>query len=92
MTRLLTVLVFPLTALVASLAWVTGKRSGPTGHGLGSMMGIISLEQQVHSMADADRVAGRFAARWSLHVGEVMWFSNGYTLRDDHPISAGEGH
>lgn len=74
----LTVLVCAVAALIASLVWATGNRFGPPGRSLGPMMGVVSRAQPVHSMAHADRAAGRFADRWGLHVGEVMQFSNGY--------------
>jgi hypothetical protein len=82
MTRLrgrwlpLTVLVAAVAALIASLVWVAGSDAGRPGPG--AMMGAVSREGPVHSLADADRAAGRFADRWDLHVGEVMRFSNGY--------------
>ncbi|MFI1164623.1 hypothetical protein ACH4UM_13585 [Streptomyces sp. NPDC020801] len=71
----LAVLVAAVAALIASFVWVAGSRSGPAGRGA---MGVVSREGPVHSMADADRAAARFATRWNLHVGEVMQFSNGY--------------
>ncbi|MFI5520508.1 hypothetical protein [Streptomyces platensis] len=82
MTRLqgrrlpLAVLVAAVAALIASLLWVAGNGSGPPGPG--AMTGVVSREGPVHSMAAADRAAGRFADQWDLHVGEVMQFSNGY--------------
>ncbi|MFH8771288.1 hypothetical protein ACIF83_38465 [Streptomyces sp. NPDC085866] len=72
----LTVLVAAVAALIGSLVWVTGNRSAP--YGPGTMTGVLSRQEPVHSMADADRAAQRFAGRWGLHVGEVMQFSNGY--------------
>jgi len=42
------------------------------------MMGVVSHEQPIHSIADANRAATRFADRWGLHVGEIMQFTNNY--------------
>ncbi len=45
-----------------------------------ALIGLVvwAVVRPVHSMAAADRAAGRFADRWYLHVGEVMQCSNGY--------------
>ncbi|WP_218639384.1 hypothetical protein [Streptomyces sp. IMTB 2501] len=53
---------------------------------------VVSREGPVHSLADAGRAAARFADRWSLRVGEVMQFSNGYyaQLLDSHGKDATE--
>jgi hypothetical protein len=72
----LAVLVAAVAALISSIVWVAGGDSGRSGPG--AMMGAVSREGPVHSLADADRAAGRFADRWDLHVGDVMRFSNGY--------------
>lgn len=78
----LTVLVVAVAALIASLVWVTGSGGGyhgPRGpHAPRTMVGAVTREGPVRTLADADRAAGRFAERWNLHVGEVMQFSNGY--------------
>lgn len=82
MTRLggrwlpLTVLVAAVAMLIASIVWVAGSDVGRPG--AGAMMGPVSRNGPVRSLADADRAAGRFADRWDLRVGEVMEFSNGY--------------
>ncbi|MGW3041996.1 hypothetical protein ACWC9T_18610 [Kitasatospora sp. NPDC001159] len=75
----LAVLVTAVAALVASLVWVTSGTGGsPLRAGPGTMMGSVSTGAPVHSFADADRAADRFASPRHLHVGEVMQFSNGY--------------
>ncbi|MFD8376294.1 hypothetical protein ACFV2Z_37025 [Streptomyces sp. NPDC059688] len=74
----LAVLVAAVAALIVSFVWATGSHSGRPGPGHGPMMGVVSREQPVHSMADANRAAARFADRWGLHVGEVMQFTNNY--------------
>lgn len=71
----LAVLVVALVVLVGSVVWVAGSGLGPPGSW---GVGVLSHEGPVHSMAEAEHAAGRFAARWDLHVGEVMQFSNGY--------------
>ncbi|WIY01026.1 hypothetical protein QRX60_44485 [Amycolatopsis mongoliensis] len=72
----LAVLVAAAAALIASLVWVVGGVSGPSGPT--TMMGGVAGEGPVRNMADADQAAGRFAGQRGLHVGEVMQFSNGY--------------
>ncbi|MFI6600212.1 hypothetical protein ACIBHX_28545 [Nonomuraea sp. NPDC050536] len=69
------VLVVALAAVVAWVVWVAVSGLGPPGSWT---MGVVSHEGPVHSMAEAEHAAGRFAQRWGLHVGEVMQFSNGY--------------
>jgi hypothetical protein len=77
----LAVLVVASTALVASVAWATGR--APAGGGRwgppASMTApAVPGSGPVRSLAAADRAAGTFADRWGLHAGEVMQFDNNF--------------